>query len=603
MKQTTNRDELTPKISKELKNFTPAIDRKTINSMKSIKQKINENNLIVTKTDKSDAIVVIPKPDYFSKVNKFLETDQIKLITTDPTQKFQKIIKQAINESSPSTLTKPANYFINMNPSAPKLYGLIKNHKENVPIRPVVSHINSPCYKLARELTHIFRKITGFKSKYSIKNSVELSQKLKQISLPPNCTLVSFDVDDMFSNIPDKECISIISDIMDKCNVDITTHTDFIFLLNICTQQNYFQFDNKFYEQQQGLPMGSPLSPLLADIFMDHFENKLFQIIQNNKILFWFRYVDDVLACFSGTSRQLDQFLNVLNNIHPNIKFKLETEIDNKINFLDLTIFHKNNNLEFDIYRKPTHTDVCIPLDSIHPTTYKLSAYRSFIHRAFSIPLSKENFEKEILNIKNIARNNGFDSNIIDRLVNKKRTHLAYHSIYPSITQKLDKKFISLSYFGPVSDRLANIISKSDPNIFIAFKPTCNLTNYFFNCKDSVSKYNHSGVYKISCPDCEGIYIGQTGRSFNTRYKEHSNSFKKNKNDSTIATHCRDNQHKFAPLDNLQILHRVPKSSKLNLLESLEIFKQKHNNEHCLLNDQVDLWYSPLFEVFRNNST
>ena len=75
-------------------------------------------------------------------------------------------------------------------------------------------------------------------------------------------------------------------------------------------QQNYFSFNNKFFKQQDGLPMGSPLSPLLADIFMDNFEsnllnNKKISLISNIK--FWYRYVDDVLCFWCGTDRQLDQ--------------------------------------------------------------------------------------------------------------------------------------------------------------------------------------------------------------------------------------------------------------------------------------------------------
>ena len=75
---------------------------------------------------------------------------------------------------------------------------------------------------------------------------------------------------------------------------------------------------------------------------MDNLENKIFKNTLSKKFLYWYRYVDDILACFIGTDRQLQTFLNFINNLHSNIEFTLETEQNNSINFLDLTIT-KNN--------------------------------------------------------------------------------------------------------------------------------------------------------------------------------------------------------------------------------------------------------------------
>ncbi len=75
----------------------------------------------------------------------------------------------------------------------------------------------------------------------------------------------------------------------------------------LCMDQNYFTFDNKFYRQTSGLPMGSPLSPLLADIFMDSLEQTIFlsnhSLFRN--ITYWHRYVDDILVLWTGTTRQI----------------------------------------------------------------------------------------------------------------------------------------------------------------------------------------------------------------------------------------------------------------------------------------------------------
>ena len=108
--------------------------------------------------------------------------------------------------------------------------------------------------------------------------------------------------------------------------------------LKVCLEQNYFEFNNDFYTSNEGLIMGNPLSPLLAEIFMNFLENKISQHSNFKYFLYWYRYIDDVIACFSDTDRQLNSFLEFINKLHPNIKFTIELESQNSINFLDLTV-------------------------------------------------------------------------------------------------------------------------------------------------------------------------------------------------------------------------------------------------------------------------
>ena len=74
------------------------------------------------------------------------------------------------------------------------------------------------------------------------------------------------------------------------------------------------------------------------------------------------RYVDDTFIIYKGTLRQIENFKNLLNNINKHIQFTHETEIDNKLNFLDLTITKCDDKLKYSIYRKPTTTDVTLSL-------------------------------------------------------------------------------------------------------------------------------------------------------------------------------------------------------------------------------------------------
>lgn len=154
---------------------------------------------------------------------------------------------------------------------------------------------------------------------------------------------------------------------------------------------------------------------------MDDFERRIFQ--DRNKcsnIVYWYRYVDDIICLWSGTNRQLTIFENYINSIENNIKFTLEIENNKILNFLDLQIYHDDNNIHnFRIYRKPTFSDAMISETSNHPINYKYAAFHSMVHRMMSIPMNESDRQIEINTIKLIARNNGYDDHIIDTLIQK----------------------------------------------------------------------------------------------------------------------------------------------------------------------------------------
>src|ERR1700678_399265 len=105
--------------------------------------------------------------------------------------------------------------------------------------------------------------------------------------------------------------------------------------------------------------MGSPLSAILSEVYMQNYEsiNILNHSVYKQHIKAYFRYVDDTFILFKGTDRQAELMVNNLNRVNKNIQFTLETQIDNKINFLDLTTHISNNKFNFNIYREPTQTD------------------------------------------------------------------------------------------------------------------------------------------------------------------------------------------------------------------------------------------------------
>lgn len=533
------------------------------------------------------------KQEYTNKIFDFIHKEKIQRLKTDPTNKFQLKIKALLKSTNVLFTDLEKYHLTEMNPRPPRLYGLLKIHKDNAPIRPLVSHIGCPAHKLAKKLCEIIVNLTGFESKFRIKNSLELSKQLIHLDIKTGYKSAPLDITNMFGNISGIECSHIISELLDQKSINPIIKDELLKCLEIVLNQNYFEFNKKFFKQTFGLSMGSPLSPLLAEIFMANFEvNKVINTpLAKQHIICWYRYVDDVFVCFDGSNRQLNNFVEHINSLNPKIQFSTENELEDTLCFLDLKIKKMGNSLVFDVYRKPTFTDTTIPVDSLHHPAQKMAAFNSMIHRALSLPLSQANLKKEIETITQIATNNGFDRQLIYQILKRRTNNIAKRAIY-STMDKESTRYNSITYYGKISVKIGNILSSY--NIKPAFKPPVKLGNIILNNKSKIDKEKQSGIYQLSCSGCEGVYVGQTGRSFQIREREHLRCFRNNKDESTFATHLLETGHQ--PNAKMDILHITEKGCRMNVLEGLEIYKC-HKSPKTLLNDQKDAYYSSLFSA------
>lgn len=155
--------------------------------------------MILTKADKGQAITILKREDYIDKVEDFISTSGAELLSSNPTPKFQKQILNTLNQFS-NNLQKNRYSLRIMNPQVPILYGLPKLHKSGIPIRPVVSYVNAPAYKICKYLNNILKGM--FTSKFSVKNSIELTNSLQNIKIQNSYKLISFDVKNLFPSIP-----------------------------------------------------------------------------------------------------------------------------------------------------------------------------------------------------------------------------------------------------------------------------------------------------------------------------------------------------------------------------------------------------------------
>jgi len=108
-------------------------------------------------------------------------------------------------------------------------------------------------------------------NQYVITNSTNLANDLTKLELHENHSLITFDIKDLYVNIPVSETLNIIKAKLLQNN-DTQIAQQILTLLKEVLSQNYFTFQQRIYQPEQGIAMGSPISGIIAEIFLQHFE-------------------------------------------------------------------------------------------------------------------------------------------------------------------------------------------------------------------------------------------------------------------------------------------------------------------------------------------
>jgi hypothetical protein len=184
--------------------------------------------------------------------------------------------------------------------------------------------------------------------------------------------LRSFDIENIYRIIPTKDVRNIINEILNSNNVKEIAKEEILNLLNVILEQNYIQINEQYYLQNEGLAMGAPTSTLLSEVYRQHLQHiSIADILNKHKIIDYYRYMDDILIVYDERKTNIINMLENFNAIHTKLKFTIEQQTQNRINYLGLTIKKNRHKLNFEIYRKPTTIDLILHNTSCHPYEHK----------------------------------------------------------------------------------------------------------------------------------------------------------------------------------------------------------------------------------------
>ena len=341
--------------------------------------------------------------------------------------------------------------------------------------------------------------------------------------------------------------------------------------------------------------MGSPLSPIIANIYMEHFEEKtLSSAPMKPKV--WRRYVDDTFVLWSHGRETLESFLNHLNSHHNAIQFTMEEEVDRQIAFLDVLVRREGNKLTTSVYRKKTHTDRYLDYNSHHHPRVLAGVVKCLKNRAVSI-CDTEYLQEEIRHLDDAFRSNNFPQKVLDPILNKVDTAKQTRpSTNENTEDNRENRTLCVPYVRGLSEKIANVCrSIKGVNMRAVFKPCRTIRQMLVRVKNRIPEDRRKGViYEIPCQDCEKVYIGETGRTLKKRVSEHKEAVRKFNMNNGVGTHVHNEDHRI-DWEGAKVIGQQEFYWKRRVTEAIMIYQhnQQTMNLDCGLN-LSKLWHASL---------
>ena len=526
----------------------------------------NDTSIAIVKYDKGNGVCVLDREEYLSKLDAIV-MDESKFVVVEqsrrrnarhPIFRKQENINDSIKTHVKRYVPEVAKGLSASGCTVGKLYGTCKVHKSNYPVRPIVSMINTPEYKLAKYLDMLIKP--NLPMKYSVKSNTEVLKRLEEFDFQENDYCVSFDVVSLFTNIPLEDTIVLVANKLyskDAIKRPPMPKASFTALLKEATG-GLFSHRGVLYQQKDGVSMGNPLAPTLANFFVGHLETMMLDQTQEpihnlhlanikDDPVLYVRYVDDIFCVFRKDAKY-ESFMSKLNSLHDSLSFTCEFG-GQSIPFLDILIELKGDEFRSTVYRKRTNTNVLLHYRSNVPNNWKTGLMKCLLHRAKKICSDDAGLRDEIKKLRTTFLNNGYPGYLFDRVSEDflRTTSTETDSDNESSDKNNDDNTnkddndnntnddkeennrtstLRLPYVGKTSKVFANRMRKfvkkhTTKDVRVVY--TATTVGSYIGLKDATPRpITPRVVYKFTClSDSDASYIGYTKRSLVERVKEH----------------------------------------------------------------------------------
>ena len=525
-------------------NVLPLRHQKALESLSKNKE------IKIMRADKGGSIVIMSFDDYLLKAYTLLGDGAVytKLPVLPPVTEVQMNFNRRVKKIANSIQDETQRQLIlskisSKTPSLPYFYGIPKAHKAGCPLRPIVATCNSPQSALAEWLAGELSPLLGFFSGAHLLHSSDFVDRIRRLGNVSG-RMLSLDVTALFTNVPLEYVLSKLKEKYEQGMVNFSLPIEkFLELIRLCVSSTVFSFNGEGYKQTFGVAMGSPLSPILANLCMEFIENDILDNCPPQiKPVIWLRYVDDIFLIFKESEEHFNEFFRYVNNIVPSIQFTVEHEINHALPFLDVLVMHDpiTQKFKFTVYRKPTNKENYIHFYSFHSSEVKSNIIVNFIVRAYRI-CDPEFLDEEIDHIRCTFSKLCYPTFFIEKAISRAKKKI----FCPTANHEEKKNFLSLPYHPNLItvQKKMNMISNGKANIVFNYNNT--LRKKLIHNKTDTEIKTDIGVYKIPCKGCSSNYFGETGRGLEVRLKEHQRAYKDMADNSALVKHSWKNDHQI----------------------------------------------------------
>ena len=551
-----------------------------------------DDSIQILPADKGRCTVILDKEEYHQKCVTILsDTKTYKTLgKRNPTHGYKTELVKILTRIQTEGQIDQRGYF-SVYPTTetpPKFYGLPKIHKEGRPLRPIVSSCGSITYPSSKLLSKILGPLVG-KTSHHVLNSKQFVNKVKDERIEEDEIIVSHDVVALFTSVPVDRATAIIHQRL-LTDPTLTERTkisvdNIVSLLSFVLNTTYFVYNGVYYKQIHGAAMGSPVSPIVCNLFMEDLEQRALDTALHPPF-WWYRYVDDTHS--KHKIKDVEEFTQHLNSLDEDIKFTRESPDPSSgdLAFLDsLTgiTSETDRRIKVKVYRKPTHTDQYLNFYSNHPIQHKLGVIRTLYDRAVAVVTDPTDREAELDYVDNALRRCDYPDWALkqarDKLYARAQPPAELPTTAPPESSERTRPRIrvSLPYIEGLSDKLRRIFITA--GVSVSIKPENKLRSILVHPKDKSEKGDITGsVYHIPCEgsaqDCQSFYIGETERSLWTRFLEHKRP--SSVNSSEVARHLHvDSPGHSLDFTNTKVLDRDQRWLERGIKEAVYIRAHK----------------------------
>lgn len=497
--------------------------------------RLDTEKWIIKPADKGNRVVIMDKSHYMMEVSRQLsDKNTYKPVSTKQSMKHWPKIRNLIDQLENKGFinkTQKNKLWVDRNKDFEErtFYILPKIHKEQkqwiiqnkMPKgRPVVAYTNSDLYQISKFIDFHLNKMAKRTDSY-IKNTEHCIRHLKALNLEKNKKFViaTADVENLYPSIEPNWGLENIKQSMKEFTEENRPDTEILELLEIALKNNDFLFGSRRFLQIKGTAMGAPFSPAYANLVLHLWEKPIIEKYKHS-ILFYGRYIDDIIIIIKNEENELQRLKEELNNRHPNIKLTW-SDSNNSITFLDLNIeITKENTISWEIYFKDTDSRALLDLSSNHPKHVFTGVLYSQLTRYMRNCKDPKQAIKHFNDLIKINKNKGYNRRMrritLKRYFNKNNNKTKYNW---HLCSSCRCKVCNLA---GLEKSLINWNNTTE-----------------WKLEGEVSCHTQKIIYALQCQKCKKLYVGLTIHNMKVRWASHTWKYNSN-NEGLLYKHMRE---------------------------------------------------------------